>query len=174
VLGDDEYEPPPSILYSTLNPEMAGTAGRVNMDAHELAGSVITGALGNTTALIVASWQPAVELVEPAAVEPQADVNAYLAFMVQQPGVLFNNAFAAPSALYVLNEPPGACTAYSAVKPLTAVTAVMLANAALQVFASGVRLGVAGKITMLTVLLTPHDPDPAVPAAVDPHALVKT
>ncbi len=48
--------------------------GNVNIDAHVLAGSVITGALGNTTALVVPSWQLELVLVELAGVEPQAEV----------------------------------------------------------------------------------------------------
>jgi hypothetical protein len=36
----------------------------------------------------------------------------------------------------------------------------MLANFVLQVFANAVIVGDAGNMTALTVLLTPHDPDP--------------
>ena len=37
----------PSMLYCTLNPETAGTVGKVNAEAQVLAGAVITGAVGN-------------------------------------------------------------------------------------------------------------------------------
>ena len=37
-----------------------------------------------------------------------------------------------------------------------------------------VKTGAAGKMTILTVLLGPHNPVPAVPATVDPHAAAKT
>ena len=37
---------PPSILYSTVNPETAGTVGSTNADAQVLAGAVNTGAFG--------------------------------------------------------------------------------------------------------------------------------
>ena len=50
----------------------------------------------------------------------------------------------------------------------------MLAKAALQVLAIDVMTGAAGKMTTLTVLEGPHDPVPAVPAGVDPHADAKT
>ena len=54
-LGDAENDPPPLILYSTLNPAIAGTAGNVNMEAHELLGSKMTGAGGKTTPFAVPS-----------------------------------------------------------------------------------------------------------------------
>jgi hypothetical protein len=47
----------------------------------------------------------------------------------------------------------------------------MSASFELHVFESGVNVGVAGNITTLTVLLGPHEPFPAVPAAVVPHAV---
>jgi hypothetical protein len=72
----------------------AATVGKVNMDAHVLAGAVMTGAVGNTTALIVVSWQPEIELTVLAAVVPQADVSLYRALMVQHPFVLFSKALA--------------------------------------------------------------------------------
>ena len=50
----------------------------------------------------------------------------------------------------------------------------MLAKAASQVLAMGVITGAAGKMTTFTVLEGPHDPVPAVPASVDPHADAKT
>ena len=49
VLGENENAPPLR-LYSTLNPDIAVTVGNVNIDAQELTGAVITGAVGNTTA----------------------------------------------------------------------------------------------------------------------------
>jgi hypothetical protein len=109
-----------------------------------------------------------------AGVDPQAAVSLYLALIVQHPYVLVSKLFAALRVPYALNDPPGACTAYSAVNPLTVVTALILASFELHVFAKGVIVGDAGKMTTLTVLLTPHVPLPAVPAAVEPHAAVMT
>jgi hypothetical protein len=51
---------------------------------------------------------------------------------------------------------------------------VMSASLELHVFASGVKVGVGGNITTLTVLLGPHEPAPAVPATVAPHEDVVT
>ena len=45
------------------------------------------GAGGKTTALMVTSWHETSVLTELAGVEPHADVNLYLAFTVQHPGV---------------------------------------------------------------------------------------
>ena len=70
--------------------------------------------------------------------------------------------------------PPGGCTAYSAVNPATAGTAVISANLVLHVLANATTVGAAGKITTLTVLLTAQEPLPTVLAAVVPHAAVKT
>ena len=50
----------------------------------------------------------------------------------------------------------------------------MLANLVLHVLSNAVMVGDAGKITTLTVLLTPHIPLPAVFAEVEPHATVLT
>ena len=57
--------------------------------------------------------------------------------------------------------------------PATAVT-VGKVNATLQVLAGAVSIGAVGKITTFTVLLLPHKPVPAVPAAVLPHTAVVT
>jgi hypothetical protein len=94
MTGED-VKPAPLMLYSTVNPDTAATVGKLNAVLHVFVGAFRTGAAGKTTAFIVVSWQAALELVELAAVDPQADVNLYLAFMVQQPGVFVNNAFAA-------------------------------------------------------------------------------
>ena len=48
---------------------------------------------------MVVSWQAIFELIEPAAVPPQAAVNLYLAFIVQHPGVFVNSAFAVAKSL---------------------------------------------------------------------------
>ena len=64
------------------------------MAPHVFEGAVITGAVGNTTALMVVSRHPAIELTVLAGVEPQAEVSLYLAFIVQQPFVLVSKAFA--------------------------------------------------------------------------------
>ena len=50
----------------------------------------------------------------------------------------------------------------------------MGAKAASQVLAMEAMTGAAGKMTTLTGLEDPHDPVPAVPASVDPHADAKT
>jgi len=134
----------------------------------------MTGANGKTTALIVLSMHAGVPLVVFAAVPPQADVSLYLAFIVQHPGVLVSSALAEAIVPYALNDPPGGCTAYSAVNAGMIATSVILFNAALHVFVKGVMTGAAGKTTTLTELLDPHDPVPAVPAAVKPQAAVVT
>ena len=50
-MAGDVVKAPPSILYCTLNPDTAVTAGKVNAEAHVLAGTVRTGAVGNITIL---------------------------------------------------------------------------------------------------------------------------
>ena len=90
-----------------LNPETVETVGKVNIEAHVFTGSIITGAGGNTTALIVLSWHAGIRLVELASVVPQSAVSLYLAFMVQHPYVFVSNAFAEANDPYALNEPPG-------------------------------------------------------------------
>ena len=82
--------------------------------------------------------------MELAGVDPHAAVSLYLALMVQHPGVLLSKTFAAAIVPYALSAPPGACTAYSAVNPLTAATAVIFAKAALQVFVIAAIVGEAG------------------------------
>jgi hypothetical protein len=62
---------------------------------------------------------------------------------------------------------------YSMVKPLTAVTLGSV-KAEAQVFAGALITGAFGKITTFTVLLTPHEPVPAVPAVVAPQVAVNT
>jgi hypothetical protein len=62
---------------------------------------------------------------------------------------------------------------YSTLKPPTALTLGKV-KAEAQVLAGAVRLGAFGKITTLTVLLTPHKPLPAVPAVVPPQVAVST
>lgn len=58
---------------------------------------------------------------------------------------------------------------YSAVKPDTEGTEGSV-NADAQVLAGAVMTGAAGNITILTILLGPHNPDPTVPAGVLPQA----
>jgi hypothetical protein len=48
VLGEAE-KAPPSILYCTLNPDTGVTVGKINAEAHVLAGAVMVGAAGKTT-----------------------------------------------------------------------------------------------------------------------------
>ena len=79
---------------NSKKPVTAATKGKVNMDAHVLAGVVMTGAVGKTTAYIVLSWQAESVLIEFAGVEPHADCSLYLAFIVQHPFVLFSKLFA--------------------------------------------------------------------------------
>jgi hypothetical protein len=62
---------------------------------------------------------------------------------------------------------------YSTAKPLTALT-VGSVKAEAQVFAGALITGAVGKITTFTVLLTPYEPVPAVPAAVAPQVEVNT
>ena len=63
---------------------------------------------------------------------------------------------------------------YNVVNPPTVVTAGSI-KAALQVFDGAVIAGAVGKITVLTILLTPHNEDEDVAfAAVAPHAAVST
>lgn len=170
----DGKKAPPSTEYSILNPVLGATTGKTNAAAQVFAGAVMTGAAGNTTALITPDWQAAIELVAFAAVDPHATVNLYLALIVQQPETLVSKAFAVANDPYALNAPPGGCTAYSAVNDEMTVTAVIGANAALHELAMDVMTGANGKITMLTELLDPHDPAPVVPANVEPHVAVKT
>jgi len=155
---------------------MTGTPGNVNAVAHVLADAVKTGAAGKTTTLIETSWQVGIPLVPPAGVEPHATVSLYLAFIVQQPGLFESNALAEANDPYALNDPPGGCTAYSAVNPdeLKSITAVMFPGAVLHVFAISVKRGAAGKITTLTELPEIQSPVPAIPAEVDPHEFANT
>ena len=62
---------------------------------------------------------------------------------------------------------------YCTLNPATDVTGGSV-RAALQVFVGAVITGAVGKITVLTILLTPHDPNPVAFAAVAPHAAVST
>ena len=84
--------------------------------------------------------------------------------MVWQPGVVGTVGLAANASPSML---------YSTLKPATVLTVGKL-NAEAQVFAGAVIVGALGKITTLTVLLLPHAPVPAVPAAVAPHVEVNT
>ena len=67
-------KPPPSILYSTVNPATGDTDGSVNADAQVLAGAVITGAVGKITTLTVLLFPHTPVPGVPAAVPPQAAV----------------------------------------------------------------------------------------------------
>ena len=63
---------------------------------------------------------------------------------------------------------------YCTLNPATDVTGGSV-RAALQVFDGAVIAGAVGKITVLTILLTPHNEDEDVAfAAVAPHAAVST
>ena len=59
-----------------------------------IAGAVMTGAAGNTTAFVVPSWHPTIGLTALAGVEPQLAVSLYLAFIVQHPFMFVSNALA--------------------------------------------------------------------------------
>lgn len=158
------------MLYSTVKPVIAATAGKIKGVAQVFAGAVITGAGGNTMAVVVLSWQAVMELMVPAGLVPQRIADLYLALIVQQPGVLANSPFVAAKVPKALKLPPGACTAYSAVNPETGVTAVIFASLVLQVLAGAVIAGAAGKMITLTEALAPQDPVLKVLAAVLPQA----
>ena len=68
------------------------------------------------------------------------------------------------------NAPPSIL--YSTLKPVTAVTVGKI-NADAHVPAGSVIVGAVGNITTLTVLLTPHEPGPAVLVVVLPQAAVR-
>jgi hypothetical protein len=144
---------PLSKLYSTLKPVTAEGGVTIKGPQPEFTTGA-GGAGGNTTAFIVVSWHNGSGLVEPAGMVPQFALNRYLALMVQHPGVFDNRLFTwFRFEFHALNVPPGACTAYSAVNPETASTAVMSASFVLQLFDNGVITGDGGKITTLTALL---------------------
>lgn len=155
MLGAAENAPP-SILNSTLKPAIAATAGNANMAEQAFAGVDKTGAAGKTIAYSIPSWHAVIPLTALAGVGPHADVNLYLALMVQHPGVLVRNAFTEANVPYALKAPPGGWIAYSAVNEAMVGTATMLAIAALHVLAIAAILGAAGKMTKFCVTL--HDP----------------
>ena len=70
---------PPSILYCTVNPGTAVTAGNVNAVLHVFVGAVITGAAGNITTLIMLLTTHDPFPMAPAVVLPQPDASMYLA-----------------------------------------------------------------------------------------------
>jgi hypothetical protein len=68
---------PPSMLYSTVNPDTEATVGNVNAEAQVLAGAVMVGAAGKITTLtVLLAAQPA-GAVAPADKPAQADVSTY-------------------------------------------------------------------------------------------------
>ena len=69
------------------------------------------------------------------------------------------------------NAPPSML--YCTLKPATAVT-VGKVNADAHVLDGAVSTGAVGNITTLTAVLAAHEPVPAVPAAVAPHAAANT
>jgi hypothetical protein len=135
-----------------VNPGTAGTIGSVKEALQATDGAESIGAAGNTTAFTVVSWQAIFALVTFVAIPPQAAASLYLALMVQHPGVFVNNEFAVARSPKALNTPPGACTAYSAVKPGTSVTAAISLNLESQVFAIGVNKGAGGNTIALIVV----------------------
>ena len=100
----------------------------------------------------------------------------YLALITQQPGVFVSSAFVWASDPYALNDPPGACTAYSASKPFAvkSTTGSIGPAAAFQALAIGGIDGAAGKITTLTILLSTQRPEPVDPESVAPQSAAKT
>ena len=77
-MGDGAYTPP-SILYCTVNPDTAGTVGKVKAVLHVLEGATIVGANGKITTLTVLLLPQAPVPVAPASVLPQVLVRMYLA-----------------------------------------------------------------------------------------------
>jgi len=121
------------------------------------------GAAGKITILTVLLTPHVAVPAVPAAVPPQIAEVTYLACTVWQPGVVVvGDAEKAPPSIL-----------YSILNPLTAVT-VGKVNADAHVPAGAVIAGAVGKITTLTVLLTPQVEVPAVPAAVAPHVAAVT
>ena len=81
-----------SKLYSILNPALDAGGVTVNNPQPGLTTGA-GGADGNTTALIVVSWQAATVLTASAGVVPHAELSLYLTFIVQHPGVFENKLF---------------------------------------------------------------------------------
>ena len=135
----------------------------MNILLQVLTGVVIVGTLGKITTLteLLAPQDPVPAV--PAMVVPQSAASTYLAVTLWHPGVVVDG-----DALYA---PPSML--YSILNPVTGVT-VGNVNAALHVFEVAVITGAVGKITTLTLLLSPHDPVPAVPARVAPQSAAKT
>jgi hypothetical protein len=73
---------PPSILYSVLNPVIAGTAGKMNPVVQVFEGCVRTGATGKITTLTTLLEPQGMVPTDPAGIEPQPDARAYLAEIV--------------------------------------------------------------------------------------------
>jgi hypothetical protein len=142
-----------SKLYSTLKPGTEGGGETVKGPQPGFTTGA-GGAGGNTTALMVVSWQEGSGPIAPAGVVPQIALNRYLALTVQHPGVFENRLFTwFRLEFHALNVPPGACIAYSAVNPETAATAGISASLELQVLDNGVMTGEGGKMTTLTAML---------------------
>jgi len=70
------------MLYSELNPVIAGTAGKVNPVAQVFEGCVRTGAAGKITTLTTLLGPQGVVPTDPEGIVPQPDARAYLAEIV--------------------------------------------------------------------------------------------
>ena len=70
------------MLYSELNPVIAGTAGKMNPVVQVFEGCVRTGATGKITTLTTLLGPQGMVPTDPAGIEPQPDARAYLAEMV--------------------------------------------------------------------------------------------
>ena len=127
------------MLYSTVKPAIGGTTGRLNIDAQVFEGAEMTGAVGKMTTLIVLLGPQAPGPVAPATVVPQADVNAYCARTVWQPGVDGTTGVAEKAPPFIL---------YTVVNPDEdrSVTVGKIKEP-LQLFADGASTGAEGNMT---------------------------
>jgi hypothetical protein len=73
---------PPLILYWTVKPLIGGTNGKLKLLIQVVAGILIAGAEGNTTAVAEPLCAHATGPVVPCPIVPQADVSIYLVRIV--------------------------------------------------------------------------------------------
>ena len=120
-----------------------------------------------STILIVAgdSLHPAIVLAVPAAVVPHTALVTYFTF------ILYPLQLLVVGGVFPPHVTPSS-KLYSIVNPVILAGGVTVNNPHPGVTTGAV--GAAGNITVLTVLLTPHAPEPAVPAVVAPQVAVNT